>query len=153
MTKHKTTKELASYRQARYNYEILDTMEAGLVLLGTEVKSLRAGGGNLMDNYVDIRGTEAYLRQVHISPYKFGNIHNHEETRPRKLLLHKKEIDKLLQLQQQKGLTLVALSLYLKGGKIKAKIAVCRGKKRHDKRANLKSKVHKDEVRQALDKG
>lgn len=152
MTKQKTTKELASYRQAYHDYEILETLEAGIALVGTEVKSLRNGGGSLRDNYIDIRNHEAFLVQAHIAHYKFGNLYNHEEARDRKLLLHKAEILKLQKYRQQKGLTLVALSLYLKNGKVKVKIAVCRGKKRHDKRASLKEKASKAEVQKALEK-
>lgn len=139
--------ELVSYRAASHHYEILETYEAGIVLKGTEVKSLREGGGNLLDNYVTIKGGEAWLRNASIAPYKFGITFGHEEKRERKLLLNKIEILKLKKMTEIKGLTLIALSLYLKKGKVKVKIGVCKGKKAHDKRESEKKKDQMKEIR------
>ena len=146
MAKKKSDSELASNRVAYHNFEVLETIEAGIVLVGTEVKSLRDGGGILADNYVLIREAEAFLRNVHISPYKFGNVHNHTEKRERKLLLHKLEIERLKRKTQEKGLTLIALALYLKKGNVKVKLGLCKGKKTHDKRAALKKKTQDREM-------
>jgi SsrA-binding protein len=142
--------DLATNRKAFHDYEILDTFEAGIVLLGTEIKSLRDHGGSLQDSYVLISNGEAFLKNASIAPYKFGNIHNHEEKRSRKLLLHKKEILKLDSLSREKGLTLIPLSMYLKNGFVKVKIASARGKKLHDKRAALKAKEHKRTIDRAM---
>lgn len=147
MAKNSTHSELVSNRVAYHNYEVLETLEAGIALLGTEVKSLRDGGGNLTDNYVLIREGEAFLRQAHIAPYSFGNVYNHSEKRERKLLLHKLEIQKLRKKSQEKGLTLIALALYLNKGIVKVKLGVCRGKKTHDKRQALKKKSQEREMR------
>jgi SsrA-binding protein len=144
------TKELISNRAASFNYEILDTVEAGIVLKGTEIKSLRDGGGNLRDNYIQIKNLEAFLHNTSIAPFKYGNIHNHEDLRVRKLLLHREEILKLKKLTEIKGHTLIALSFYLKKGIVKVKIGVCRGKKTHDKREDLKKKSQMKDIAQAL---
>jgi len=142
--------DLATNRKAFHDYEILDTFEAGIVLLGTEIKSLRDHGGSLQDSYVLVSNGEAFLKNASIAPYKFGNIHNHEEKRARKLLLHKKEIQKLDSLSREKGLTLIPLSMYLKNGFVKVKIATARGKKLHDKRAALKEREHKRAINRAI---
>jgi SsrA-binding protein len=142
--------DLATNRKAFHDYEILDTFEAGISLLGTEIKSLRDHGGNLQDAYVLISSGEAFLKNASIAPYKFGNVHNHEEKRTRKLLLHKKEILKLDALSREKGLTLIPLAMYLKNGFVKVKIATARGKKLHDKRAALKEREHKRSITRAL---
>ena len=134
------TKEIVSNRAAYHHYEVLEVFEAGIVLLGTEIKSLRDAGGNLQDNYITIKGNEPWLKNASISPYRFGNIHNHEEKRDRKLLFHKDEILKLRKLTEIKGHALVALSFYLKKGIVKVKVGVCRGKKAHDKRATEKDR-------------
>lgn len=139
--------DFCTNRRARYDYEILETFEAGIALLGTEIKSLRDHGGSLQDSYVDIERTEAWLKSASIAPYRFGNIHNHEERRPRKLLLHKKEIQKLRKQREQKGLTIIPLSVYLtKKGLVKVKIAVARGKKTIDKRATIQERQEKREM-------
>ncbi|MBS0626429.1 MAG: SsrA-binding protein SmpB [Verrucomicrobia bacterium] len=132
--------ELVSNRRANHDYEILETLEAGILLLGTEIKSLRNHGGSLQDSFVDVKGAEAWLLQSSIAPYSFGNIHNHEERRPRKLLLHKREIERLRRQTQEKGLAVIPLSIYLKKGIAKVKIAIAKGKKSYDKRASLKAK-------------
>ena len=139
MAKEKET-DLVSNRKAFHEYEILDTWEAGLVLLGTEIKSLRNHGGSLQDAFVDVRGAEPWLLQASIAPYSFGNVHNHEERRPRKLLLHKNEFEKIRRLSQEKGLAIIPLAIYLKKGIAKVKIGLAKGKKLHDKRTSLKEK-------------
>ena len=134
------SKDLVSNRKARFNYEILDTFEAGISLLGTEVKSLKAGGGALLDAYIVIEESELFLINASIAPYKMGSVNNHEEKRKRKLLMHKREIEKLSRLLHEKGLTLVPLCMYLKAGKVKVKVALAKGKKTYDKRAKIKEK-------------
>jgi len=146
----KSESELVSNRRARHDYEILETFEAGMSLQGTEIKSLRDHGGSLQEAYVMIDKMEAWLKGCSIAPYSFGNIHNHEEKRDRKLLLHKKEIEKLKRSIQEKGLTIIPLAIYLKRGKAKVKIAVARGKKQHDKRAAIKDREHKRSMERAL---
>jgi SsrA-binding protein len=142
--------ELVSNRKATYNYEILETFEAGIVLQGTEIKSLRDHGGSLQEAYVKVIGSELWLVGSSIAPYRFGNIHNHEERRDRKLLMHKREIERLRVSVQEKGLTLIALSMYLKGGKAKVKVAICKGKKSFDKRAAVKERDEKRHVQQMM---
>ncbi|HWL66665.1 MAG TPA: SsrA-binding protein SmpB [Actinomycetota bacterium] len=134
------TKLIAQNRKARHNYEIEESVEAGLVLTGTEVKSCRAGKANLADSYAAIRDGEAWLMQCHISPYSHGNKQNHDPVRPRKLLLHRGEIERLGAKVSQEGRTLVPLRLYFKHGLAKAEIAVGRGKKTYDKRATIAKK-------------
>lgn len=133
-------KVLASNRKASHEYTLGNRLEAGLVLQGTEVKSLRMGKCNLADGWVDIENGEAFLMDVHISPYSHGNRENHEEKRPRKLLLNRREINKLEQSVAEKGLTIVPTKLYLKSGKIKVEIATAKGKKLYDKRESKKKK-------------
>jgi SsrA-binding protein len=142
--------ELVSNRRAFHDYEILETLEAGILLQGTEVKSLREHGGNLQDSYILVSNHKVILKNASISPYRFGNIHNHEEKRERQLLLHKNEIVRLKEVSQQKGLTLIPLSLYLKKGWVKVKIGIAKGKKAHDKREALKEREHKKAIDRAL---
>ncbi|MCH9616742.1 MAG: SsrA-binding protein [Chlamydiia bacterium] len=149
--KKNTSLDLVSNRIAYHNYQVIDTMEAGIKLLGTEVKSLRDGGGILQDNYIIIRKGEAFLVQSYIAHYKFGNTNNHEEKRERKLLLHKSEISKLQKKREEKGLTLIALSMYMtKTGFVKVKVGICKGKQLHDKRESLKKKGQEREMNRAL---
>jgi len=129
------TKLIAQNRKARHDYLIEDTFEAGLALSGTEVKSCRAGKVNLTDSFAAIKDGEAWLHQCHISPYSHGNRANHDPLRPRKLLLHREEIERLAAKVAQEGRTLVPLRLYFKHGLAKAEIAVARGKRAYDKRA------------------
>lgn len=147
----KSEGDLVSNRKAFHDYEILDTFEAGIMLQGTEVKSLRDHGGSLQDAYVLIStdGT-VLLKNASIAPYRFGNIHNHEERRDRKLLLHKREIANLANMSQEKGLTLIPIAMYLKKGLVKVKIAVAKGKKAYDKREALKTKEHKKAIDRAM---
>jgi SsrA-binding protein len=145
--------ELVSNRRAFHEYEVLETFEAGIILLGTEIKSLRNHGGSLQDAYILVSGNRVWLKNSSIAPYRFGSLFNHPEKRERELLLHKREIDKLKTLSQEKGLTLIPLSLYLKNGFVKVKIAVARGKKTYDKRAALKAREHKRTIDRALKYG
>ncbi len=128
---------LASNRRARREYHILDTMEAGIVLVGTEVKSIRNGSANLAGAWCKVERQEVFLVDANISHYSHGNLNNHDPLRPRKLLLHRKEIARLQKAVEQKGNTLIPLSLYLNHGKIKVEVGIARGKKLFDKRADL----------------
>lgn len=143
-------KIICQNKKARYDFFIEDTFEAGLVLLGTEVKSLREGKANLVDSYADLEGNEAFLYNCHISAYTPATQFNHPPTRKRKLLLHKKEISKLIGKVKEKGYTLVPLKIYFKNGKAKVEISLARGKKQHDKRATLKRKEAEREMDKAM---
>lgn len=145
-------KELAQNRKAYHNYEILETLEAGIVLLGTEIKSLRDHGGNIQEGYVMERGGEVWLLNTSIAPYRFGGkAFNHEERRERKLLVHKREIIQLQKASMEKGLTIVPLALYLnKKGKVKVKIGIAKGKKSHDKRQAIKERDVNREIRREM---
>ncbi|PSN20392.1 SsrA-binding protein [filamentous cyanobacterium CCP5] len=144
-------KLISDNRQARYQYEILETYEAGIALRGSEVKSIRAGKVNLRDGFAQVRDSEVWLHNVHISPHSGTNqAYNHEAKRSRKLLLHRDEIRKLIGKTEQKGLTLVPLKMYLKRGYVKVNLALVRGKKLHDKRESLKRKQEKREIERAL---
>jgi SsrA-binding protein len=143
-------KVIARNRRARHDYHIEDVVEAGLVLTGTEVKSLRAGRASLTDGFGQISGGEAWLHGVHIPPYDMGTWTNHEPRRTRKLLLHRKEIDRLERSTAERGLTLVPLSLYFDHGKAKVELAVARGKRTYDKRHDLARRDAAREVDRAL---
>jgi len=144
-------KNIATNRRARHEYFIEETMEAGIVLSGTEVKSLRLGKGNLNDSYAQIKGTEVILYNCHISPYDFGNRFNHDPLRPRKLLLHKAEIRRLLGKIKEKGYTLVPLSLYFdRNNRAKVELALAKGKKLYDKREDLVKKDAEREMARAI---
>ena len=125
---------------ARHNYEIIDTIETGIVLTGTEIKSIRNGKVNLKDSYASIQNGEVYIHSMHVSPYEQGNIFNKDPLRDRKLLLNKSEIRKLVGMIQQKGYTLVPISLYFKGSFVKLELGIGKGKKLYDKREDLKKK-------------
>ena len=127
-------------RKARHDYFIEDIYEAGISLTGTEIKSVRLGNANIKDSYAIIKKHEVFLLNMFISPYKEGNIFNHNETRTRKLLLHKKEIKKLEDKLEMQGLTLIPLKLYLKNNKLKVELGLCRGKKNYDKRESIKER-------------
>jgi SsrA-binding protein len=142
-------KIIAENRKARFNYFIEDTYEAGLVLTGTEVKSIRQGRANLKDAYARIKNGEVYVYQIHISPYPFAYYNNHEPLRVRKLLLHKREIKKLYAKVNEKGHTLVPLKLYFKDGKIKLQLAVAKGKRKYDKRDTIKRRDEKRDLDRA----
>lgn len=154
MSKDAPNPELVSNRKATHDYEILDTFEAGIILLGSEIKSLRNHGGSLQDAYVDVRGRYITLLNSSIAPYSHGGtgVFNHEDRRPRRLLMHKREIEKLRRLVQEKGLAVIPLSIYLnKKGIAKVRIAVAKGKKVHDKRASLKEKQDQRSMQRGLD--
>lgn len=142
--------DLVSNRKAFHHYEVLETVEAGIVLLGTEIKSLRSHGGNLQDAFVVFHQGNPYLKNASIAPYKYGNLFNHEERRERKLLLHKREIVKLEAATKEKGLTVIPLAMYLKKGFVKVKLGVARGKKAYDKRAALKKREHDRQVDRSM---
>ena len=137
---------VAQNKKARHDYHILDIYEAGLVLTGSEVKSLRKGQCQLKDSYVDIHGGQLFLRSTHISKYLESSYNNHEPERPRKLLMHKKQIHRLNGLIKQKGLTIVPLKVYFKAAKAKVEIGVVKGKKLHDKREVLKQRDIKRKI-------
>ncbi|CAK7056947.1 SsrA-binding protein [Tissierella sp. P1] len=134
------TKVVATNRKARFEYFIEDTMEAGLILTGTEVKSIRQGKLNIKDSYASIEKGELFINNLHISPYEQGNIYNVDPLRKRKLLLHKREIRKLMAAITQKGYTLVPLSVYIKDGLVKVELATAKGKKLYDKRDDIAKK-------------
>lgn len=143
-------KIIAENRKAKHDYFILDTIEAGIALKGTEVKSMRVGRVNLKDSYIFIQNDEAFIEGMHVSPYDHGNIFNVDPLRKRKLLLHKKEIIKLRQKTQEKGLGIVPLKLYFVNGKVKVEIAVVRGKKLYDKRATEAKRTAEREINRAM---
>ena len=144
------TKQIASNRKAFHDYFIEERYEAGIELFGTEVKSLRQGTVNLKDSWCDISNGEIWIKQMHISPYQKGNIFNRDPIRPRKLLMHKKEIMKLYGTLKQEGLTLVPLSLYFKNSRVKVEVGLCRGKKLYDKRADMAKKDAKRTIERTL---
>jgi SsrA-binding protein len=143
-------KVLATNRKAFFHYEVVERAEAGLALVGTEVKSIRDGGLNFSDSWIEFRNGEMFLVGCRIAPYSHGNILNHVPDRQRKLLLHKKEILKLGGRATERGLTLVPLRAYLKNGRVKMEIGLARGKQSHDKRESIKKKDQEREARQAL---
>ncbi len=151
MAKDKATgrKIIASNRRARYDYDILETFECGMVLRGSEVKSLREGQVQLKDSYAEIRGPEMWLRSAHIAPYHFSRDGGHEPERPRKLLMHKREIERLLGKINEQGLTLVPLSMYFTHGIAKVEIGLARGRRTVDKRHSIRDREQKREIDRA----
>lgn len=143
-------KVLVENRSVRHNYTLLESFEAGLVLQGTEIKSLRLGKAQLKDSYISFYQQEAFIKGMHITQYKFGNRFNHEEERDRKLLLHKEQIRKLFQAVKQDGLTVVPVKLYLDHGLAKLEIALARGKKLYDKRQSEKERDAKRTIAKAM---
>ncbi len=139
-------KTIVTNRKARHFYDILETIEAGIALQGTEVKSLRQGKVNLGDAYARIKDGEVWLVDMHISPYEHGNVYNHDPRRPRKLLLHKREIKRLMGKVQERGLTLIPLRIYFKRGKAKVELALARGKKIFDRRESIKRRDQEREL-------
>ena len=150
MVRKKSSNSLAENRKARHDYFIEETIEAGLELVGTEVKSIRMGKCNLKDCYADISGGEVFIKNMHISPYEQGNIFNVDPLRERKLLLHKNEIFRLMGLVQRDGYSLIPLSLYLKNSRVKVALGVCKGKKNNDKRDSMLEKAHKRDMDRAI---
>lgn len=143
-------KVIATNRKARHDYTIMETFEAGLVLLGHEVKSLRNGNANLVDGYAVVHDGEVWLHEMHISPYKHDSSGTHEPTRPRKLLLHRKEIRKLYSRANEKGLTIVPLKLYFRRGVAKVLLGIARGKKEYDKRQDISRREAERSIRRRL---
>lgn len=143
-------KVIAVNRKARHDYFVLETYETGIELFGTEVKSLRAGGVNLKDSWCSIDDGELFVMGMHISPYEKGNIFNRDPLRVRKLLMHKKEIMRLFGVVKQDGCTLIPLSLYFKGSRVKLELGLCKGKKLHDKREDMAKRDAKREVERAM---
>ena len=150
MARVKNKNNLAENRKARHDYFVEETIEAGIALVGTEVKSIRAGKCNLKDCYADVRNGEVFIYNMHISPYEQGNIFNVDPLRERKLLLHKEQISRFNGLIAREGYTLIPLSLYLKEGKVKVALGLCRGKKNYDKRDSMLEKAHKRDMERAL---
>ncbi|GGT14825.1 SsrA-binding protein SmpB [Streptomyces chromofuscus] len=150
MAKEKGRKLIAQNKKARHDYHILDTYEAGLVLTGTEVKSLRQGRASLVDGFVQMDGNEAWLYNVHVPEYSQGTWTNHSARRKRKLLLHRAEIDKLESKSGETGHTIVPLALYFKDGRAKVEIALARGKKEYDKRQTLREKQDRREAERVM---
>lgn len=146
-------KIVCTNRKAHHNYFFLDRYEAGMVLTGTEVKSLRDGKANLKDSYADIKDEELFLRNMHISPYTHGNITNHDPTRTRKLLMHKKEIRRLIGKIQEKGLSLIPVTVYFLHGRAKVELALAKGKRQYDKRQDMKKKEDQRDMERALKAG
>ncbi|MDB6081819.1 MAG: smpB [Chlamydiia bacterium] len=142
--------ELVTNRRATFEYEVLETIEAGIVLQGTEIKSLRDHGGSLQESYIMANHTELLLISATISPYRFGSIYNHDEKRKRKLLVHKRELRHIEESIRLKGLTCIPLSMYLKNGRVKVKIAIAKGKKVHDKRAAIQERDDKRAIQRHL---
>ncbi|WP_406727299.1 SsrA-binding protein SmpB [Streptomyces sp. GD-15H] len=150
MAKEKGRKLIAQNKKARHDYLIIDTYKAGLVLTGTEVKSLRQGRASLVDGFVQLDGNEAWLHNVHVPEYSQGTWTNHSARRKRKLLLHRAEIDKLESKSQETGHTIVPLALYFKDGRAKVEIALAKGKKEYDKRQTLREKQDRRETERAI---
>jgi SsrA-binding protein len=146
----KGRKLIVENRRARHDFHILERVEAGIALTGTEVKSLRDGGGNLREAYAQLREGEAFLVGANIAPYKQGNIHNHEPVRDRKLLLHRREIEKLGSQVAERGMTLVPLSLYFSDGRVKLELGLARGKERADRRQALADRDARRQIDRAL---
>ncbi|MFD7630780.1 SsrA-binding protein SmpB [Streptomyces sp. NPDC059851] len=150
MAKEKGRKLIAQNKKARHDYTILDTYECGIVLTGTEVKSLRQGRASLVDGFVSVEGREAWMYNVHVPEYSQGTWTNHSARRKRKLLLHREEIDKLESKAQETGHTVVPLALYFKDGRAKVEIALAKGKKEYDKRQTLREKQDTRETNRAI---
>ncbi len=148
--REKAQRLIAENRKARHDYHIIETWEAGVALLGTEVKSIREGRVNLRDSYARVEGSQVWLMNVHISPYSHRGSANHEELRQRKLLLHAHEIRKMIGSVAEKGFTLVPLEVYLKKGRVKVLLALARGKQEHDKRETIRRREVDRETRAAV---
>ena len=150
MARIKNSNSLAENRKARHDYFVEETIEAGIALVGTEVKSIRNGKCNLKDCYADVQNGEIFILNMHISPYEQGNIFNVDPLRERKLLLHKEQIGRLAGLVSRDGYTLIPLSLYLKNGRVKVALGICKGKKNYDKRDSMLEKAHKRDIEREM---
>ena len=144
------TKQIAANRQARHEYFVMESLETGIELVGTEVKSLRMGQVNMKDSWVDVENGQLIVYGMHISPYEKGNIFNRDPLRVRKLLMHKKEIMRLFGIVKQDSYTLIPLSLYFKGSRVKVEVGLCKGKKLHDKRQDMAKRDAKREIERAI---
>ena len=144
------TKQIADNRQARHNYFVLEQIECGIELVGTEVKSIRREAVNMKDSWCSIDNGEMWVKGLHISPYEQGNIFNRDPMRVRKLLLHKKEINRLFGKVKQEGLTLIPLTLYFKGSRVKVALGLCKGKKLYDKRDDMANKAAQRDIDRAM---
>ena len=150
MPHQKGTKSVAQNRKAFHDYFVEERYECGLALFGTEVKSIRAGQVNLKDSFCTVKNGEIFARNMHVSPYEKGNIFNHDPDRPKRLLMHRREIMKLQGLVQQKGYTIVPLSLYFSGSHVKVELGLCRGKKLYDKRQSAAERDAKRQIDRAM---
>lgn len=143
-------KMVTQNRKARFNYDVVEDLEVGMVLTGTEVKSLREGKVQLLDSYAAVENGEMYLHHAHIAEYDHGNVFNHDPIRRRKLLLHRREIDRLHATVKERGFTLIPLEVYFKSGRAKVRLGVCKGKATHDKRASIKERDEKRALRREM---
>ncbi|MCI8497361.1 MAG: SsrA-binding protein SmpB [Clostridiales bacterium] len=148
--KKASLKTLAQNRKAFHDYFVMESLEAGIELCGTEVKSVRKGSLNLKDSWCEVEGNEMFVRGMHISPYEQGNIFNREPVRPRKLLLHKREIVRLFNAVKQDGFTLIPLSVYLKGSLVKVQVGLCKGKKLYDKRDDMAKRAAQRDIQREM---
>lgn len=145
-----TIKQIAYNRKARHEYFVEESLEVGMELFGTEVKSIRNGGLNIKEAWCDIENGEMFVKQMHINPYEQGNIFNRDPLRVRKLLLHRKELDRIYGLVKQQGITLIPIQVYFKGSRVKLELGICKGKKLYDKRADAAKKDAKRDIDRAL---
>lgn len=150
MPEKSLNKTIAENRQARHEYFVLEALEAGIELIGTEVKSIRCGGVNLKDSWCEIKDGQIYVNGMHISPYEKGNIFNRDPRRVRRLLIHKSEIRRLFDKVRQEGLTLVPLRLYFKGSRVKMELGLCKGKKLYDKRDDMAKRQSQRDIERAM---
>lgn len=150
MPEKSLNKTIAENRQARHEYFVLEALEAGIELIGTEVKSIRCGGVNLKDSWCEIKDGEIFVNSMHISPYEKGNIFNRDPRRVRRLLIHKSEIRRLFDKVRQEGLTLVPLKLYFKGSRVKMELGLCKGKKLYDKRDDMAKRQSQRDIERAM---
>lgn len=150
MVRKKNSNSLVQNRKANHDYFVDETIEAGIALVGTEVKSIRAGKANMKECYAEVRNGEIIILNMHISPYEQGNIFNVDPLRSRKLLLHKEQIGRLAGLVSREGYTLIPLSMYLKNGRVKVALGICRGKKNYDKRDTMLEKAHKRDIEREM---
>lgn len=150
MARANNNKTLVENRKARHDYFVEEAMEAGIALVGTEVKSIRKGRANIKEAYAQVVNGEIIIYGMHISPYEEGNIFNVEPLRPKKLLLHKAEIRRIEGMLNQQGLTLIPLSMYLKNGRVKINLGICKGKKNYDKRDAMLEKAHKRDIERQM---
>ncbi|MFZ2537896.1 MAG: SsrA-binding protein SmpB [Oscillospiraceae bacterium] len=150
MAEKENTKTITVNKKARHDYFVIESFEAGIELVGTEVKSIRQGGANLKDSWCNIESGQLIVKQMHISPYEHGNVFNRDPVRQRKLLMHKVEIDRLYGLMKQQSFTLIPLSIYFKGSRVKMQLGLCKGKKTYDKRDDESKRDSEREISRAM---